>query len=48
MKSTTRRFSFEFSSNGAAIAFAEAKFKDGATDIKVKNETVYWTEHTTD
>lgn len=49
MKSTPKRFKFDFGSEKSAQGFASLKKSEkGVSDVVVKGEVVYWTEETTD
>ena len=49
MKSTPKRFKFDFGSAKSAEGFASLKSREpGCTDVVVKGAIVYWTEETTD
>jgi len=49
MKSTPKRFKFDFGSAKSAEGFASLKSREpGCTDVVVKCTVVHWTEETTD
>jgi len=49
MKSTFKRFKFDFGNKKSAGGFASLKsLEPGCTDVVVKGTVVHWTEETTD
>jgi hypothetical protein len=49
MKSTPKRFKFDFQSEEGAQGFAACKKREPTvSDVVVKGTIVYWTEETTD
>jgi hypothetical protein len=49
MKSTPKRFKFEFKTEQGAEGFASCKKREPfVSDVVVKGNIVYWTEETTD